>query len=188
MSTQYTSPPGPINDTNPDVMALAVDNSTGRTIDWQPGPGVQMSPLVVFYVLSSEPTPANRKIHLIWVPENTALGVFAYDEYIGAGSPWTVDFSGGVPVDLEVMYSSGPNNQVDHTFNYLAALVDTGTSWSVMVYRYDPIWPRLDQVSQYNAAFTANPTGLDVDANANEIHVLHETGGAYNVTVLQFTP
>jgi len=188
LSIQYPPLNGPVDDRDPNAMALAVDNATGWTVDWQPGPGELMSDIVLFYMLSSEPTPTDRKVHIIWMPEDTSIGFFIHDDFIGNGSSWGVNFGGAAPIDVEVMYSAGPDNQVDHTFNYLAVLADTGTEWAVGIYRYDPIWPRLDLVTQYVAEFPSQPTAMDVDTRANEIHVLHETGGTYNVTVLQFTP
>ena len=201
MSTQYTVP-GDINDIDPGLMALGTDDNMPIQADWSSSPDLLMSDIVVWYMLSSEPSGANRKIHMVLLPEDvddptfwaawtSGVGIFYYDSYIGSGSPWGVDFSGGTPVDLEVMYTNKDGSGLDHTWDWVAMLVDTGTSWRVDVVRYDPFFGSIAPVASYTFTGDSDPQALDIDTVQHEIHVLHKLPSGlnpYKVTVLHFTP
>jgi hypothetical protein len=188
MSTQYTSPPGPIDDNFPQYMALGVDDDTPVVVDWDPGTGFEESPLVVWYMLSGENSPPDRKVHLVWMPQDYSIGAFAYDDFIGTGSGWGLDFGGATPIDLEVVYAGKANSGLNHQYNWIAVLLNTGTSWRVDVFRYEPIWPTFVKVGSYNGS-TGTPQAMDVDAYDNEMHVLYrDTLNVYKITVLHFVP
>ena len=186
MSTQYASPPGPVDDTNPGLMSIAVDDNNPVTLDWDPGPGISNSPLVVWYVLSSESTAANRKVHLIWMPQDISIPFFAYDNYIGTGSTFGVDFGGGTPVDVTTLYANRTNSTLAHTYNWVAVLVQTATGWRVDVFRYDPMFGDVVKVVSTPEQL-GTPCALDCDNFDQEIHVLFKNG-PYMVTVYNFTP
>lgn len=190
MSSQYPVLPGPINDTTPANMALGVDDAMPVLVDWDPGPGVQNSPLTVWWVISSEPTGTSRKVHIIGLPENFNIPYFFYDDYIGTGSPWGVDLgSGNTPVDVEVFYAAKPGTgQLDKNFNWVAVLTNSASGWGVRTYRYEPLFPTLVPVATYSGvAGTAH--GMDIDPVEYEIHVLYrDTANQFRVTVLKFVP
>jgi hypothetical protein len=188
MSTQYTSPPGPIDDNFPQYMGLGVDDETPVTVDWDPGSGVNNSPLTVWYMLSGENSGASRKVHLLWMPQDYTIGAFAYDDYIGTGSPWGVDFAGATPVDLEAVYAGKDNSGLGHEYNWIAVLVNTGTNWRVDVFRYEQIFPTLVSVGSYDGG-AGTPQAIDVDTVDHEMHVLYRDGfNVYRLTVLHFVP
>jgi len=183
---------GDVDDTAPDLMALAVDDSMDVEADWTSGPDDLLSDIVVWYILSSESTASNRKVHICLLPEDFEIDwdIFYYDDYIGAGSPWGVDFGGNTPVDLEMLNANDADSMLSHTYSWLAVLLDTGTSWAVNVYRYDPLFGDIMLIDGYNAAddtISGTPTALDVDTNNFEIHVLYDDAGTYKVTELIFT-
>jgi hypothetical protein len=170
-------------------MVLGVDDNNPVIVDWDPGPGVNNSPLTVWYVLSSEPTGTSRKVHIVWLPQDYNILAFAYDEYIGAGSPWDIDFgAGNTPVDLECVYANRTGSNLDHNFNWIAVLLNTGTNWKVNVYRYEPLFPTLVPVASFDGD-VGTPQNMDVDSVQNEIHVLWKnSSNVYKVTVLHFVP
>ncbi len=190
LSTQNPSG-GDVDDTAPNLMALAVDDDCWVQADWSSDPGELLSDIVVWYMLSSESTAADRKVHFILLPEDIDNGfdIFYYDDFIGNGSGWGVDFGGDVPVDIEVIYSSDPDNGFDNKYDWLCVLLETGTGWTVNAYRYDPMFGSVALIDSYNdPAIVGTPTALDVDQDDLEIHVLYDDAGTYKVTVLEFTP
>jgi len=184
---------GPVNDVTPNLMALGVDDAMPVQVDWSSSPDYLGSNIVVWYMLSSEASAAARKVHIVWLPEDidTGFDLFYYDDYIGTGSPWGVDFGGFTPVDLEVMYSARTGSGLDHSRDWLAVLLDTGVGWRVDVLRYDPLFGSIVLVDYFSdIGVIGDPTALDVDTVQHEIHVLYDVGGVngYRVTVLHFTP
>ena len=189
LSTQHPSG-GVVDDTVPNLMAVAVDDEMPVSADWSSGPGDLSSDIVVWYFLSSEATGADRKVHLVLLPEDItiAFDIYYYDDYIGTGGTWGVDFGGAIPIDVETIYANSVGSSLSHTYNWLAVLVDTGTGWRVDVFRYDPLFGTIVPVDSFDAgAGAGDPTGLDVDNEQHELHVLFDNAGTYQVTVLEFT-
>lgn len=194
MSTQYTPNPGEIDDTDPGLMALGLDDENYWQADFLGGPGEVIDDITVWYMLSSESTGAERKAHMILLPrdfEDPGWNIFYYANYIGDGSGWGVDFGGAaVPVDVEVLYAAADGSGLDHYNNWLAVLLQTSTGWRVDVFRWEPVFPTLILVDSYedNSSYAGTPHAMDIDAKEHEMHVLHHGGGSYRATVLHFTP
>ncbi len=191
MSTQY-SVPGDINDIDPGLMAVAIDDAVPVVADFDSTTNEFLSNIVTWFILSSEPVAADRKVHICLLPEehdNPAVDQLFYDNYIGNGSLWGVDFGGtAVPVDIEVINANDEDFAYSHTYNWLAVLLDTDPGGAVAVYRYDPFFGSLVLVNQYVVFGTGIPTAIDIDTEQHEMHVLYDLGGgAYRITVLEFT-
>jgi len=180
---------GEVDDTTPDYMAIAVDDNMPVQLDWSSSPDDLMDDVVVWYFLSSESTGSARKVHIVLLPEDLTIDfdIFYYEDFIGAGSPWGADFSGATPVDIETIYSNREDLPIDHNYNWLAVLLDTGTGWRVDVFRYDPLFGSVALVDTYDPGVTGTPTALDIDTLEHEIHVFYDDGSQYRVTVLEFT-
>ena len=181
---------GDIDDTAPNIMALGVDDDCPIQADWSAGPGDLLSDIVVWYMLSSESTVTDRKVHLVLLPEDISIpfDIYYYEDYIGIASPWGLDFGGDVPIDVETIWANQTSN-MSKVFNWFAVLLDTGTGWRVDVYRYDPLFGSIALVDIYEDLFvTGTPTALDIDNDENEIHVLYNDAGTYKVVVLEWTP
>jgi hypothetical protein len=194
MSTQYPPNPGQINDIDPGLMALGMDDENYWQADFKDGPAEVIDDITVWYVLSSEPTAASRKVHMILLPRDEKdpdWDIFYYANFIGDGSAWGMDFGGSaVPVDVEMLYAAKQDSGLDHYNNWLAVLLSTSGGWRVDVFRWEPVFPTLVLVDSYeDTTGTAGvPHGMDIDAKEHEMHVLHYAGGSYRVTVLHFTP
>lgn len=181
---------GEVDDTAPNIMALGVDDDCPIQADWSSDPGDLLSDIVVWYMLSSESTASARKVHIVLLPEDldTGFDVFYYEDYIGTGSPWGVDFGGDIPVDVETLWANQTGG-MSKVLNWVAVLLDTGTGWRVEVYCYDPLFGSVALVDTYeDALVTGTPTALDIDNADNEIHVLYNDAGTYKVVVLEWTP
>jgi hypothetical protein len=193
-------PPGDINDDNPGLMSFASDDENYWQADFLLGSGTFIDDIQVHYVLSSEAAGSNRKIHVLLFPEDyddpawtgpNAVIYVTVNGYLGATGSYGVDFGTYTPVDVEMFYSNDDNAGLDHKSNWLAVLLeDPSSGWAVNVYRYDAYF---DQVGLVDSFYYEDPTAgialrLDVDSVDNEIHVLHDDGGTYRVTVLDFTP
>ena len=189
MSSQNLPVAGPIDDTVPDLMALGMDDDNWWQANFVIGSGEWLDDITVWYMLDSDPTAADRKVHIILLPKNyddPTWDTFFYLDYIGTGGDYDLDFQGGTPVDLEVVYSSNATG-LDHRTNWLAVLVDTGPGWRVDVFRLEFAFNSLVPVGSFEST-TGNPTAIDIDTTEHEMHVLAETSGNYQVTVLSFTP
>jgi hypothetical protein len=191
MSSQNEPVAGPIDDTDGDLMALGMDDENWWEADWLYGSGEWLDDVTVWYILDSNPTPSERKVHMVLLPKNwddPTWDIFYSIGYIGSGSEYDVDFQGGTPVDLEVVYSAKDASGLDHRCNWLAVLVDTGSSWRVDVFRLELAMGSVVPVVSYESTATADPTALDVDTTEHEVHVLAQEGPTYQVTVLNFVP
>jgi hypothetical protein len=174
--------PGYIDDSDPDIMRLAVDNNTGL------GAGGGIYPITTWYVMG-----ASHKVHIFFIWYNTDDMGYYYspfdEEYLGEGGALGIDF-GGEAVDICML----PAMIFEYDdWNWLAVLVDTGAGWYIKVYLLDFIGPDPDNpelvVTEVHTTdvCTGTPVSMDADNYDFELHVLADDGGTYKVTVWQYT-
>ena len=184
-------PYGPVNDTNPDLMAVAVDDEVVYEHNFAADPYEFVCNSDVWYILSAELTAIYRKVHIVLLPRDLNIYnvvdplyiSYDYRGYIGYGSSYGVDFDGGIPVDIEMINTS---DQMGTHYNWLAVLIKDGTHWRVDIIRYDIEGGGLAMLDTGDFYGLGDPTALDVDPDGTTIHVLHKTGSTYYVTILDF--
>ncbi len=165
---------GLVDDTNPAIMALAVDDATGLTIG-----GTEE--LAALWVLDSIGV---AQAHVTEWSSNTVVLVdnqLDSEEY-GTATPVDIEFANA----KDFGYSVSDNGD----FNWLVALLDNGdNTWSIgaweMDYVADPVvFHEIDITSSYVGV----PMSLDVDTTDFEIHVLSKDGANVQSTVLEYIP
>ncbi|HEX9746722.1 MAG TPA: hypothetical protein VGB30_14990 [bacterium] len=165
---------GDVDDTNPDIMALAVDDATDLVI----GTGVDEVP--AFWILDS--AGEIQCILADWVE----LAVVVYDNKIDSE-----EFGTAVPVDLTIGNSLDFDYQVTAGgFNWVCVLLDNGDgTWSVGVWEADFLTDP-GEITEIGISppVTGIPLSIDFEPNDFEIHVLSDNGGTIEVTVLDYTP
>ncbi len=172
--------PGPIDDSTPDIMRLAVDDNSGLVVG--------SDPVNAWYVLDS-----NGLIHIVLLWYDSTQGGYSFmsfdSEYLGAGGDLGIDF-GGDAVDICVL----PSRLAEYDdWSWLAVLVDTGSGWVIKVYSLDFIGPDPENpelvVTEVHTteAGVGDPMSMDSDNFQFEMHVIADDGGTYKVTVWQYT-
>ncbi len=164
---------GYVDDSNPDIMALAADDNTNLgTVD---------NPVVGIWVLDS--VGIVQCIAMVFT-----TGVPDYKD-----NPLDIEEYGiAIPVDIEI----APAKSFDYSvtqgeFNWLVALLDNGDgSWSVGVWEYDYLAGPPPQFTEIDITdpIPGIPLAVDVDCHDFEIHVLSDISGTVVATVFEYTP
>ncbi len=171
---------GIVDDTNPRIMALAVDDDTGLAI-------YDFEDITTFWVLD---TGGNVQAIVLALIPSEAIAVLPGDKLDSS------EYGNSIPVDIEIVPAKKFDYEITH-FNWLAALLDNGDgTWSVGVWEYEYITDGGggDNGSKFweidiTDPIAGVPQSLDVDCNDFEIHVLYENEDElYAVTVFEYYP
>ncbi len=164
---------GPVDDTDPELMALAVDDDTDLIFD----PNIATA----LWILGSDGVVS---CHLLAF-ESGDLDIMdqVLDDTL---------YGTATPVDIEIAAATEFGYEVtDPGFNWLCVLLDNGDgTWSVGVWEFnflgdpDPFF----ELIQITDPIAGTPMSLDVDGTDFEIHVLADNGGAVEVTVFEWIP
>ncbi len=165
---------GLIDDTDPGLMALAVDDNTDIEIDDEPA--------VALWVLGSD-----------GVSQCNILVFSTGDVSFVDNQLDSEEFGTAIPVDLEFANAKdfGYSVSINGDFNWLCALLDNGDgTWSVGVWECDYLAgpPAEFALIDITDPIAGTPMGLDVDGTDFEIHVLADNGGTIELTVFDYTP
>ena len=179
VSTQGLTP-GYIDDTEPDIMRLAIDDSSGLIA------GDEQAPVTDWYILDSV---GRVHITLMWIDGEGGHVMTFGEDYLGDGGALGIDF-GGTAVDILVL----PAREYEFgDWNWLCVLVDTGSGWTVKVYEMDYIGPDPENpeltITEKATLETSPgvPSAFDADNYEYELHVVADDGGTYKVTVWQYS-
>jgi hypothetical protein len=163
---------GPVDDTDPGLMAFAADDDTNLSIGGNPAVGL--------WVLDTEGKAICHALAFdsgdLVIPDN-----YLDSEECGASTP----------VDVEIAPAKAFGYQVtDPGFNWLVALMDNGDgTWSVGVWEFDYLADPVEYVQiDITDPLAGTPMAVDVDGTDFEIHVLADNGGTVEATVFAYTP
>lgn len=185
-------PYGPVDDTNPDIMAVAVDDDVYYTTNFAADPYEYICEADIWYILSSESNPVYRKVHIVLLPRDLDIHQivdplyisYDYRGFLGTGSAHGVGFDGKPVVDIEVINTS---DNMGTFYNWLAVLIqDSSSEWKVRIVRYDVISNGISVLDTGLYKGQGQPVALDVDPAGSTIYVLYIKDGIHYVTALDF--